>query len=1008
MKRKFIVDVSSVLTAYMFLPDEEFGEDIVVDGKKFHIPALETCMERATDSMIGVLDRLGFNPTDMILVKDPEKPGEARKRLYPDYKGKREKRPAQYYAVYNELVEKFCEMAMRSGAICATPRVVPSVEADDLVHALAKQFPESTIYSRDKDLLSCPAAHHLIDKTLDPFPYPVPNELIHLYRAIVTGDASDNIPGCKGFGEKAWEEMLGLIGPEGIVELEKMVQERRLHELEEDVTDFKKFRLLIDKADDIYMSYRLMTFSPVPAHKIKWEARVTDCSKTLVTKDNFSFVFEDVVQALKTTDHTVIDFETDVPDESIAWLAGTKNEDGKGGVAVDVMASEITGMGLKIGDQSWYFSVDHAETDNIKLWDLEEILNLIKDKRCYAANATGFENVILYKTFGYFLEEMVDTQLLASYVNENDFLGLKHLSKRDLGYEQQTYEETLAGRRGMRDVTGQEVLNYGIDDVITCDSLQNLHQTILQFEGSLDVFYEVEKDSAFVTSLAFVNGVDFDWGVYHKLKAENDANMARASKELEELLLKVGFGETKPTPLPALLSKATVAKVYETVTGKEFKSSARSVKSCIPDIDNEEVRIAVEGGIGALNDLYLKYWKPRADINIRSPKQVSVLLYDVLGAPVRIRNTATETMRNKGLYEGNPSTDDEAIANAIAFKDISEAGIECLQKLEEYKGYLTRESLFLSKYPKFVHWKTGKLHCSMRQCGTTTRRFTHSAPNLAQQSKKKGKEMRNMIKAPEGFYIASLDFASQELRMQAEDCGCKEFVACYLGDKVKDVHSSTGYQVSIMQGGRYSSYEEYEKLIADGDAEAKKFRADGKATNFSSAYGCRAKRLSNMLAIPEGTAQLFLDAKAKAFPGLVPHVEKYNDTCHKRGYSETFMGVRRHLAKSYAMAKNESAKAAVDRLAWSFRIQGSSAEQVKLVMSRLWREGLIGKYNYLLVTIHDELVMVIHEDKVDEVLPKIHAIVTSNYADMKIPMESTPEVGKNFGSLKEYELDKLT
>ena len=79
---------------------------------------------------------------------------------------------------------------------------------------------------------------------------------------------------------------------------------------------------------------------------------------------------------------------------------------------------------------------------------------------------------------------------MASYVNENDFMGLKHLSKRDLGYEQTTYAEVIGDRSGMREITGEEVLSYGIDDVITCDALQNLYTVIMQYEGTYDAFME--------------------------------------------------------------------------------------------------------------------------------------------------------------------------------------------------------------------------------------------------------------------------------------------------------------------------------------------------------------------------------------------------------------------------------------------------------------------------------------------------------------------------------------
>ena len=1000
-----ITDMSSILAQLLHIPDEEYGVNITFEGNKYHIPSLETCIERAEEYFQNVIDKLNIDPQKIIAVVDPESTGAARKRKFPFYKANRPARPKVYYDVFNALVEHMCEYVMQSGGVKATPRVVPSVEADDLIFELCKRLPQTTIFSVDKDMLSAPATHHYIGGELDPVKFPVPADLILTYRAIVAGDASDNIPSCKGFGKVAWDNLLELVGPDGLYELKKMIEEKRLHELAEDVPHMKKLQLIVDQAETIYQAYECMSPLHVPAHKVKFEARCQECSQELVTAKNFKDVYRQVGTLIKVNDHSVIDYETDVPPESAAWLAGTKGDDGKGGIGVDVIASEITGMGLKIGPQAWYFSVDHADTDNISLDDLESILQLIKEKRCYSHNAS-FEETLTYNTFGYFLEEMWDTILMASYVNENDHKGLKHLSKRDLDYDQTSYAEVVGDRSGMREVTGEEVLAYGIDDVITCDALQNLYTVIMHYENTLDVFAEVEHYSQFFTHLAFIKGVNFDNAVYVQLRQTNDANIIRAETELENMLIALEFGEDVTyRPLTEMASKSSITKLFEAVTGKKFVCAARTVKGCVQHLlDNGFIEIAESVTSGTMNDLYKAHWRPRANLNVRSPTQVKELIYTTLGCPVRLRNKVTDIMRKKGVKEGNPSTDDEAIANAIAFGDVTGQGKEVLEKLLEYKGYLTRESLFLSKYPKVIHWKTKRIHGSMVQCGATTRRYTHSNPNWAQSSKRKGKEMRDVVVADENYSIVSLDFASQELKLQAEDCRCPEFLACYLGDSPRDIHAATGYQVAKMQGIDVGTYEEFEAKVKSGDKEAKKFRADGKGTNFASSYGCSNRRLAHMLAIHESTASLFLEAKARAFPGLIPYVDKYHKICQKRKYSTTFMGARRHLAKNYAMSKSDYDLSAVDRLAWSFRIQSSGAEMVKLALSRMWKDGVFNNDDVLPISvIHDEVVVQIKNSVLESMVPRIAKIVTAQYANMLIPMTTEPEVGKRFGSLKPFE-----
>lgn len=1021
---KLLIDASSILGAFMHLNDEEFGIDVVFEGEKFHIPSLETCIERAEASFQRTITHLGISPTDMIMVRDQEGTGAARKLIYPEYKGKRDKRPRQFYTVFNALVEHVCNLVMESGGIIATPRVVPAIEADDLINELATRLPKTIIWTRDKDLLSCPATHHYIEGEIDPLKFPVPQHLIRLYRAIVTGDTSDNIPSCKGFGDKTWEKLRELNGWEGMDQLDLMVQQKRLHELASEVKDFKALQLLVDQAETVYLAYELISFMPVPARKIKWEARIeSDVTKTLVTTDNFEICKSQVMASCKTAESVVIDYETDIPDEAREWIEQTD-----GAIKVDVIGSRIAGMGLKIGTDCWYFSVDHTDTKNITLENLEEILLLIKDKRVFAHNLGGFENPVTYNHYGWMFENAIDTRLLASYIDENEFQGLKILSKRWLQYEQETYAETLQKAQdaqpdvevlGMRQVSGEQVISYGIDDVIVTDGIANLFTTILQYEKTWSTFLEVEPKALLVSSMAFVQGVEFDWDVYRRLKSENDINILRAKVELSEKLLALGWGDKEFKP-SVLLNSTAVKRIYQLVMGRELVSSARSVsglkESIIKEIEacqeeEEVVKLnsimgALHNGLEGVNELGISVFKPTAEINIRSPKQVQTLLYDLLGCPVRIRNPPTDLMRKKGIFEGTPSTDDTAIANALEFKDTTKEGVEVLTKLVELKGYLTRDSLFLSKYPLLVHWKTGRLHCSMVQCGTTTRRFSHSAPNLAQLSKRKGKEMRDMIKAPKGWYLVAMDWSGQELRLAAWESQDANFLSCYVGEEKKrrDVHSLTGLEIALREDQpKFQTYEEFKAAIDKDDPDAVNFRRLGKTINFASQYGAKPKKLGQELRCPESDAAIFLDARNAAFPDLVPSVEEYVELCSKRGYSLTMLGARRHLHKHFAM-KSQGEQASAGRLAYSYRIQGSAAEMTKLAMGRCLEQGLFDDgLCVCCFTVHDEICFYINESVIHERIPKLHACVVANYAGMGIDQESTPEIGTHFGSLKKYQ-----
>lgn len=1015
---KLVVDTASILGRFMHTTDPEFGIDMVHEGKKFHIPSFETCMERAEVTFEKTLREQSLRWPDVILVLEQSGTGAARKKLCPAYKANRESRPKEFYNVFNQLVTEFSEFAMRKGAVTAVSTQIPQVEGDDLAAEICKRFPETILFTGDKDLLAAEATHHLLWDELDPVRYPVPRELIILYRCLVTGDTSDGIKSCKGFGPAAWDELKQLIGWDGLHELDKMFQEKRLHELAEDVPHMKKLQLLIDQAEDLYMSYKLMQPMHVPAHKVRWSARVTDCSKVLVTAENFERCKGEVIEELSRCSYVTLDYETSTPPESDAWVENTN-----GAISVDVIGSEITGMGLKINDKTFYFSVDHRDTNNISLKNLEEILLLIKNLEIYCHNLTNFENPVTYSHFGFMFENAHDTRIMGNYCDENNPQGLKYLSKVYLDYDQQSYQTTLSKAseesgfecKKMRDITGNQVLAYAIDDTITTDSIRNLMNCIMLYENTWEVFKQVEKSAGLVTSLAFIKGCDFDWDVFYRLKEENDANTIRAKAELESMLLEVGWGKKQFNPFLVLTGK-TVKELFHLVMGYELKTAARSVGSVVEAIEKEEANekinsiiSAVSEGIEAVNALAEKYWVPRAELNTRSPTQVKTLLYDKLNCPVRIRNPATDVMRKKGIWEGSPSTDDTAIANAIAYLDTHEDGIAVLKKLVELKGYLTRESLFLAKYPQLVHWRTGKMHCNMSQSNTSTRRYTHSAPNWAQSSKKKGVEMRDMITVPKGWSMVSLDQSGQELRLSAWATKDAAFLSCYTGEKEtrKDVHSLTGVQLMCKGSNpKYTTYDDFVAAIDNKDADAKESRRLAKTINFGCQYGARAKKISQELCCSVQDAQSFIDARNAAFPDIIPATEAYIEVCRKRGYSLTFLGARRHLHKQFAM-KSDGEQASAGRLAYSFRIQSSAAEMTKLVFGRCWDQGLFSEGLCLPITsLHDEIVVAIHDSILDEMVRKLHACVIYPYADMEVELESTPEVGTHFGSLKKYSLDK--
>jgi DNA polymerase I-like protein with 3'-5' exonuclease and polymerase domains len=1017
------------MTACAHVHHEDEAE-MIFEGRKYHIQTVQDIYETFKGSLVKTLTDLKFSPADIIFVKDPINSRGNRLRIFPEYKGNREPRPQKWYDNYSEAMAKAESLIKEYGGIIATPK--EGYEADDLIAEISNRFRHTIIWTRDRDL-QCLAGDIFIEGQLNP-PHPsglIEPQHIKVWKVLVKGDPSDNVPSVKGFGPKKFEQLIIAYGGEGLDELADMLEHDQLHLLNAD--ELPCLQLILDDMATAYTAWALFSFQHIPAHRVKWEGGVQKLrfepgmekwwpSRRLITDTNIETRAETIRQALQSAQHVSLDIETDTPPESKAWLE-------KNGEKIDTFGSELAGCGLTAGPHSFYFPIRHKDTDNVLLEDLKEVISWIpRTTPIICHRAGGFELPVLFREFGEdqsfgdhgFLPNVHDTKIAANYVDENTpITGLKSLSKRWLHYTQLTYEETLAGRSGMFEVTGQEVLNYGLDDTLCTDALWNLFTAIMEYERTLDVFVTVEQDCQYTAALAMHRGVDCDLEKIEELSARDQKAYDEHWWKFREFLMDLEWKTNVRIPAeiagqpPQIithvhhwpgtrfepltdLTAVQIKRMHQVLYGEPLKTQVRKPEELAKLFTETPVAEALASGdLARVNAEYEARWMPNPAFNPGSPKDMITLMYDTLGLPIRIRNKPTELMRKKG-QSGTPSTDEEAIKNALAFGD---AGVhaDALRTLLELKKIITRFSLFYEKYPVLVHWKDGKLHHHLNQSSTTTRRFSHGAPNLAQMPKKKGKEMRSIVTAGDDDHIiCKLDIDGQELKLQAWDCQDANFLSCYIGENKKKLHSLTGFSIDQKKERRWATYEEFQAAVDDNDEIAARVYHQGKETNFSTSYLCRAKKLGNMLCVPEEEAQAFMDAKAAAFPGLMPHVEKYIAECEKRKYSLTFMGGRRHLQVPFS-SDDKFYREKGGRWAWSFRIQGSAAEQTKLIMGAMWRSEVFFLYRCSPVTsVHDEVVNRIHKEDVDVVVHILKDCVCQPYDEMDIPTTSTPEIGPNY------------
>ena len=1026
---RVILDVSSLAWRCLLSgTDEENGfyETDPATGKERYINSAAYGWDNLSGYLKRLCDGLAFAPKDMILVLDGAGGRQLRSQFHSAYKAGRDKSQAMYDQ-YNKLERLCCDTLVSLGAQVVSQR---GVEADDVIGYLCETIEEDRLLvaSHDKDMLVCakhPNVTVWIQEQGNPYLFGhFPFQFIDVYKATV-GDPSDNIPGAKGFGPKAFEAMYQRFGDNGLAVLRKLIQDKKLKLLEEDVPALPQLQKLIDYAPDVEMSLKCAKLYPnyVQLEKMEWRhgmccAGVADVHPNLaqfaqrivgVTATNFAKVFHDVQTLAAENPLVSLDIETTTPEESDEWLFEIRQEESK---QVDVFGSELTGLSITLGgnfQHTFYFSVGHADTDNVSLEQVEQVLRFLNQDKRFVIQNVNFELVVLHNTFGWFLRDIDDTKLMASYVDENSPLGLKPNSKRWLGYEQATYDETVTDtdgrKRKMHELTLAEVLAYGADDTICTAALYQWYQLHMYLENVWRTYRDVEIGAAYWVAQAFIDGVKIDQVTLRDMIARDKQAKAEHRAVLDEYLIAQGWDGTRLVEATeeSRYEPAWLKYAFEVVYGKPLDTRVRKFERLLDAVREQGgetlADILEHGSLQQVNQFVQSKFSGSPQFNVGSPKQMQKLLYEVMGLPIRLRNKPTDTMRAAGITEGNPQTDELAVQSALHY-DVPEDGalVAPLKALLGIKTMNTRFGLYYTTYPQLPHWRDNRIHAGLNQCATVTRRFTSSNPNLQQLSKGAGDFRRIFVPHHKDAMIVSLDFSAQELRLIAEQSQDPNMLSCYVGDNLRDMHSLTGAGIAKLP------YEEFKAMVDNEEHPqhkwAKAIRATGKTTNFASAYGAAAPKMAQTLMVTEDEAQSYLDAKSSAFARTEEWKQEVIAEAHKQGFVCTMLGVRRHLPDLQSSNKWEVAKA--ERQAVNFKIQGSGAEMTKLAMGRMWQENIRQRFDMrYFAPIHDECVFSIAIKDIPQAVPLIHAAMTAQYADMEVPIESSVSLGWNFGDQHE-------
>ena len=339
-------------------------------------------------------------------------------------------------------------------------------------------------------------------------------------------------------------------------------------------------------------------------------------------------------------------------------------------------------------------------------------------------------------------------------------------------------------------------------------------------------------------------------------------------------------------------------------------------------------------------------------LNINSSRQLGEVLFAKLRITDKPKMTKTKQF----------STDEEYLQGfAHDFPIVS--------KILEYRGVKKLLSTYVEALPELVNPKTGHIHTSYNQAVTATGRLSSTNPNLQNIPIRDelGKPIRAaFVASDEEHTLIAADYSQIELRLMAHLSADKALIeAFYAG---ADIHAATAARLYGKQPDAVTSDE----------------RRRAKTANFGIIYGISAFGLAQRLDIPNKEAKALIENYFVSYPDVKRYMDEAIAKAAQQGYVETMFG-RRRVLRDIASA-NRTVRGIAERNAINAPIQGSAADIMKLAMAEIARrfkaEGIKSR---MILQVHDEVVIDTLRSELDSV-KRIVKEAMESVAELRVPL----------------------
>ncbi len=348
------------------------------------------------------------------------------------------------------------------------------------------------------------------------------------------------------------------------------------------------------------------------------------------------------------------------------------------------------------------------------------------------------------------------------------------------------------------------------------------------------------------------------------------------------------------------------------------------------------------------------------EINLGSPKQLQVVLFDELGMPKTKRTKTGYTTDADALQALYEKTEHPFLMALLRHRDVS--------RLRQ-----TIEGLL-----KTVQ-SDGRIHTTFNQTIAATGRLSSTDPNLQNIPirTEEGRRIREGFVVGKGFdCLLTADYSQIEMRIMAHLSEDALLIEAFKSGQ--DFHSITASRVFGVPA----------EEVTPGQ------RAKIKAMNYGLAYGLSAFGLGQQLRIDPGEARGLMDEYFETFGGVRDYLGGVVDEARRTGFTETLWGRRRYLPD--LTSDNRQRREMAERMALNAPIQGSAADLIKIAMlhvdAAVRAAGLASR---MLLQVHDELVFEVapgERDALEEVVRR----EMGGAAELAVPLDVSVGTGRSW------------